>query len=161
MNLRFGRGNRARVRGRAGLDSPRSRELPMMDTDLPDPQDTYWRLTAGKAGGRDAVSGDAGKPDNWLADLLNGGVAEPDKECPHPTEPGTAPEADRAGGRAAEVDPPYIGRYQVIRPLGQGAFGRVYLAHDADLHRRVAIKVPMNRDAGALVDLELYLNEAR
>ena len=34
-----------------------------------------------------------------------------------------------------------IGRYQVIRPLGQGAMGRVYLAHDPVLDRDVAIKL--------------------
>ena len=39
-------------------------------------------------------------------------------------------------------DPSGIGRYRVIRPLGRGAFGQVYLAHDDSLDRPVAIKVP-------------------
>jgi hypothetical protein len=34
-----------------------------------------------------------------------------------------------------------LGRYRVQRQLGQGAFGRVYLAHDEQLDRWVAIKV--------------------
>ncbi len=35
-----------------------------------------------------------------------------------------------------------IGRYGVDRLLGHGGFGLVYLAHDEQLNRRVAIKVP-------------------
>ena len=38
--------------------------------------------------------------------------------------------------------PSEIGRYRIIHRLGQGGFGRVYLAHDDDLDRPVAIKVP-------------------
>src|SRR6185503_17905467 len=32
-------------------------------------------------------------------------------------------------------------RYQIVRTLGSGAFGAVYLARERDLHRLVAIKV--------------------
>lgn len=39
-------------------------------------------------------------------------------------------------------DPTKIGRYRVIRLLGKGGFGRVYLAHDDELDSAVAIKVP-------------------
>ncbi len=44
--------------------------------------------------------------------------------------------------RRAEGVPAAIGRYRVIRVLGQGGFGRVYLAHDDELDRPVAVKVP-------------------
>jgi eukaryotic-like serine/threonine-protein kinase len=136
-----------------------------MSTDNPDPDDQSRRPPAGGAGEGDAARVRAGAPDNWLADLLNPGAAPPDEEDGHPTQGGTLPAAEREEPRnvtrASEADPVFIGRYQVIRPLGQGAFGRVFLAHDADLQRQVAIKVPLNRDSGAVVDLELYLNEAR
>jgi eukaryotic-like serine/threonine-protein kinase len=58
-------------------------------------------------------------------------------------------------------DPSEIGRYRVIRRLGQGGFGRVYLAHDDDLDRPVAIKVPNPERVAGPRDAELYLAEAR
>jgi anti-anti-sigma factor len=38
-----------------------------------------------------------------------------------------------------------IGRYQVLRRLGGGTYGDVYLAYDTEMHRQVAIKVPSAR----------------
>src|SRR6476469_9362362 len=54
-----------------------------------------------------------------------------------------------------------IGRYRVIRRLGQGGFGRVYLAHDDELDRPVASKVPNPERIAHPEDVEAYLNEAR
>ena len=55
----------------------------------------------------------------------------------------------------------YIGRYQIIRKLGQGGFGVVFLAQDSDLDRLVAIKLPhlhrMRDDAFR----KTYLQEAQ
>jgi serine/threonine protein kinase len=65
--------------------------------------------------------------------------------------PGLTPETlgARSTGPAAPTnparpsgDPDRIGRFQIRRLLGEGAFARVYLGFDADLEREVAIKVP-------------------
>ena len=69
-----------------------------------------------------------------------------------------------AGGEAFDSslgDPREIGRYRVIRRLGQGGFGRVYLAQDDDLDRAVAIKVPNAERVSGPGDVEAYLAEAR
>ena len=44
----------------------------------------------------------------------------------------------RLTGRTA---PTAVGRYRLVRMIGQGAFGSVYEAHDPHLDRRVAIKI--------------------
>jgi len=45
--------------------------------------------------------------------------------------------------------------------LGKGGFGEVFLAHDDDLNRPVAIKVPHRERITKPEDVEEYLNEAR
>ncbi|HEV7501439.1 MAG TPA: protein kinase, partial [Vicinamibacteria bacterium] len=56
--------------------------------------------------------------------------------------------------------PPTLGRYEVRRRLGAGGFGAVYLGHDAQLDRPVAIKV-LRPGSGHLADAELWRREAR
>jgi serine/threonine protein kinase/formylglycine-generating enzyme required for sulfatase activity len=57
--------------------------------------------------------------------------------------------------------PKRVGRYRVEKVLGKGGFGLVYLAHDDQLHRLVAIKVPHARLVVRSTDAEAYLTEAR
>src|SRR5277367_3349018 len=57
--------------------------------------------------------------------------------------------------------PKQIGRYRVEKVLGQGGFGLVYLAHDGQLQRYVAIKVPHRNLVDRPEAAEAYLTEAR
>src|ERR1700751_4562598 len=67
---------------------------------------------------------------------------------------------------ATEAPPPVliphqIGRFRIERLLGKGGFGLVYLAHDDQLQRLVAIKVPHRKLVDRPEDAEAYLTEAR
>ena len=68
---------------------------------------------------------------------------------------------DEGSDDFSEGDVKKIGRYTILGLLGKGGFGRVYLAHDDDLDRHVAIKVPNPERISAPEDVEAYLNEAR
>jgi len=57
--------------------------------------------------------------------------------------------------------PAQLGRYAVTSLLGRGGFGVVYLAHDAELSRRVAIKVPRPEFLRSPAQVESFLHEAR
>jgi serine/threonine protein kinase/formylglycine-generating enzyme required for sulfatase activity len=60
-----------------------------------------------------------------------------------------------------EAVPREIGRYRIVRVLGLGGFGTVYLAQDDQLQRRVAIKVPHRELISRVEHAEAYLAEAR
>jgi eukaryotic-like serine/threonine-protein kinase len=73
---------------------------------------------------------------------------------------GSQPPVEGSSG-SSDGDPSTIGRYRIIHRLGQGGFGRVYLAHDDDLDRAVAIKVPNPERITRPEDAEAFLVEAR
>ena len=53
-----------------------------------------------------------------------------------------------------------VDRYRLDRILGSGSFGTVYLAHDMDLNRQVAIKLQKKKDQSNTSN-DQYLDEAR
>ena len=73
---------------------------------------------------------------------------------------GTKPPVEGSSGFLGGDDKK-IGRYTILGRLGQGGFGRVYLAHDDDLDRPVAIKVPNPERIAHPEDEEAFLTEAR
>jgi serine/threonine protein kinase/ABC-type transporter Mla MlaB component len=81
-----------------------------------------------------------------------------------PQTPATDSSAVDPGSPSASASPPvpdHIGRYQVVRRLGGGKFGDVYLADDGVMDRRVAIKVPSAWLVTTERAKEEFLREAR
>src|SRR5579872_3520920 len=73
------------------------------------------------------------------------------------------PVTDAARGAGDAPLPPQFGRYRILRLLGEGAMGRVYLARDTQLGRAVALKTPNLTEDGekAGEQLERFYREAR
>ncbi len=86
--------------------------------------------------------------------------AEPESDAQwmmaHTRKSADAPEKPES----ATAYPMSFGRYQVRRELGAGGFGTVYLGHDSQLDRPVAIKALRHRGMAA-AETEPFLQEAR
>jgi serine/threonine protein kinase len=54
-----------------------------------------------------------------------------------------------------------LGRFLIERELGRGAFGVVYLAHDPQLERKVALKIPSLKISGSQSQIKRFLREAK
>jgi WD40 repeat protein/Tfp pilus assembly protein PilF/tRNA A-37 threonylcarbamoyl transferase component Bud32 len=65
------------------------------------------------------------------------------------------------GWHPASGAPDKLGRFELLQPVGAGAFGTVYKARDAHLDRVVAVKVPRRGSLTDKADLDRFLREAR
>lgn len=64
-------------------------------------------------------------------------------------------------GPSASGKLPELGRYQLISRVGVGAFAAVYRAHDCELDRTVAVKIPLDGRMANREELERFWREAR
>ncbi|HUT88198.1 MAG TPA: protein kinase [Thermoguttaceae bacterium] len=87
---------------------------------------------------------------------LHGKDAETQNDPPVASTPSLAEPTTRAARL-----PERFGRYRVLRKLGEGGMGSVYLAHDTQLERRVALKVPQFQPRDGPEVLERFHREAR
>ena len=74
--------------------------------------------------------------------------------------PGQSDSVAEPTGVAGVPPSPEFGRYRLEECLGQGAMGTVYKAHDSQLDRLIAIKIP-KFDAADTALLERFYREAR
>ncbi len=72
-----------------------------------------------------------------------------------------SPSAHPADSPLPQQLPTAFGRYRLLRLLGKGGMGLVYLAHDSQLDRPVALKVPHFAAAEGSQVLERFYREAR
>jgi serine/threonine-protein kinase len=87
-------------------------------------------------------------------------LGEDARFCAHCGSPAPAPPAAEGDPIRTSLEARLRGQYRLVRQLGRGGMGSVYLARDLALEREVAIKV-VKSDSGAPDAFERFRREAR
>jgi len=80
---------------------------------------------------------------------------------PSGTDKGSTDEPPTSSYRADADFPEYVDRYRIVRVIGRGGFGKVFLARDEQLERLVAVKVPHPERLRTPSDVAAFEREAR
>jgi formylglycine-generating enzyme required for sulfatase activity len=98
-----------------------------------------------------------------LKQAARAGRPEADAPARHETLPATLSiaKADHPVMSPTADLPEQFGRYRILRRLGQGGMGAVFLAHDTQLDRQVALKVPHFSPSDGAMLLQRFYREAK
>jgi hypothetical protein len=86
--------------------------------------------------------------------------ASPPTVAPEAALPAASPPTELTPSSPGSL-PEQFGRYRILRRLGQGGMGSVFLAHDTQLDRQVALKVPQLAASPESEVVQRFLREAR